>query len=299
MNELLHGLDFDPDIPPQLRRLQARQRKENSILYRAAALLRHRKAKGTKITNLSHANASYSSRDASFTALPEDLGVRKFDGDFARVVAADVSAAGDSDEVPVTDHHIDLSGWFLDLVVNRMHGLKFYQQRLVITPHLMAMGSFERVGHHIPPLQRVWDDVILLHEIKKIKDLDQEPHSHGAESIAHDEQGLIAIYTDKHGRNSGRVYCLQVVGYIKHQDNVSVRTMGGVVGHGHGLGHIPTNTGGAGEGMLEVTVVNCRNLPKTDLVGSCDPYVVLRSAGYEFKTKPVIPAAPHCAAPRF
>jgi len=126
--------------------------------------------------------------------------MRKFhDGDFLRIVSMDLDDSTWEEEV--LDHSIDLSGFYLDLVVNRMQGLQFYQNRLVITPHLIAMGGMEHAGHDKDERDQIWDDVILLHEVESVQDMNTE--SELDDRGFHDAQGLIAIRTTADGRNRG------------------------------------------------------------------------------------------------
>jgi len=60
--------------------------------------------------------------------------------------------------------------------------------------------------------------------------------------------------------------------------------------YGRGAGTVAGTVGGKmGKSAvkLEVTVVCCLNLPKKDLLGSCDAYVILKYEGFEFKTDTV------------
>ena len=117
-------------------------------------------------------------------------------------------------EEEVLDHSIDLSGFYLDLVVNRMQGLQFYQNRLVITPHLIAMGGMEHAGHDKDERDQIWDDVILLHEVESVQDMNTE--SELDDRGFHDAQGLIAIRTTADGRNRG--VCVGVCVYTRPCD---------------------------------------------------------------------------------
>jgi voltage-gated sodium channel len=58
-----------------------------------------------------------------------------------------------------------------------------------------------------------WDDVVPLHEIIEVKDL--EEFSSSADFFSPDSQGMLSIHTASTGHNKGRKYCLQIVGLLE------------------------------------------------------------------------------------
>jgi hypothetical protein len=58
-----------------------------------------------------------------------------------------------------------------------------------------------------------WDDVIPIHEIIEVQDLEQ--FSSSADFFSPDFQGMLSIHTALAGHNKGRKYCLQIVGLLE------------------------------------------------------------------------------------
>ena len=131
--------------PPDLRKLRER-RKANMGLARITKFVFNRK-KGPKLSSLANANNNPSTTDHTFQRTSSSERVRKFEGEFARAL----SGVGDSGCVPRKESNavptkkipglpLDLSGWHLDLLVNKLQGRHYIQQRLVITPQVIAIG---------------------------------------------------------------------------------------------------------------------------------------------------------------
>ena len=50
---------------------------------------------------------------------------------------------------------------------------------------------------------------------------------------------------------------------------------------------LSSKTQGIGKADLDITVVGCANLPKMDILGSCDPYVLVQAEGRLFRTRSI------------
>ena len=134
-----NGKEFEP---PQLRQLRERRRKANTGLARITKFVFPRK-KRPKLSHLANSNASPSTTDDTFQRTSSSEGVRKFEGEFARVLCSGrVPARKASDALVknIPGLPLDLSRWHLDLIVNKLQGRNYIQQRLVITPEVIAMG---------------------------------------------------------------------------------------------------------------------------------------------------------------
>ena len=121
--------------PPQLRQLRERRRKANTGLARITKFVFPRTP---KLSHLANSNANPSTTDKTFQRTHSSERVRKFEGEFARVLSGRVPALALVKKVPGLP--LDLSRWHLDLVVNKLQGRHYIQQRLVITPEVIVMG---------------------------------------------------------------------------------------------------------------------------------------------------------------
>ena len=143
MEQLLSGAQNAKEFePPQLRQLRERRRKANMGLERITKFVFPRK-KGPKLSHLANSNANPSTTDNTFQRTHSSERVRKFEGEFARVLSGRVPARKASSDAVVKDMPglpLDLSRWHLDLVVNKLQGRHYIQQRLVITQEVIAMG---------------------------------------------------------------------------------------------------------------------------------------------------------------
>ena len=83
-------------------------------------------------------------------------------GDFARAL---VFKNGRGTEAKVArdrpDLKVDLAGWHMELVANKLQGTEFFRQRLVVTQDVIAMGS--AASHRTNDTS--WDDIIPLEEV--------------------------------------------------------------------------------------------------------------------------------------
>lgn len=114
------------------------------------------------------------------------------------------------------DTQVDTSGWHLELVVNKLQGTEYFRQRLIITADVIAMGNptqhmfstslVTKNGKH------TWDDVLPLHQVTSVREIEGKNKEAAEEEQAPDEQGLLGIYTEAGGHNKGRKYCVQIVG---------------------------------------------------------------------------------------
>jgi hypothetical protein len=124
--------------PPQLKQLRERRRKANTGLSRITKFVFHQK----RLRHLANANANLSKTDkANFDRTHSSEHERKFEGEFARILSGRLPARKASEAVKdMPGLPLDLSRWHLDLVVNKLQGRHYIQQRLVITPEVIAMG---------------------------------------------------------------------------------------------------------------------------------------------------------------
>ena len=58
------------------------------------------------------------------------------------------------------DLKVDLSGWHMELVANKLQGTEFFRQRFVVTQDVIALGSTESLVN-----TKTWDDIIPLEEV--------------------------------------------------------------------------------------------------------------------------------------
>ena len=77
------------------------------------------------------------------------LGMRKIHGELGRVLDLFPPATAKAPPPPLAsdmgsclgDSNVDLTGWHMELIVNKLQGRLYCRQRLVITPHVIAMGG--------------------------------------------------------------------------------------------------------------------------------------------------------------
>ena len=148
MEQLLSG-SANLDEPLELLQLRERQRKENTGLARITKFVFPRLRKKGPRLHLANANVHPSTNDATFQRTPSSEHVRKFEGEFARALSGPNRVlSGRVPELEASDAvredlpglPLDLSCWHLDLVVNKLQGRNYIQQRLVITREVIAMG---------------------------------------------------------------------------------------------------------------------------------------------------------------
>ena len=109
---------------------------------------------------------------------------------------------------------MDLSGWHLELEgMRKLQGREMVPQRFVITPDVLALGRVDGDSANPDPSPgEEWDDVIPLHEIQKTQDLEKVHDGDDDDSglFEHLNLGLVAIFCEDGGYNTGRKYCVQL-----------------------------------------------------------------------------------------
>lgn len=229
LQDLLHR----GDEPTQLRKQRERHRPRGSsaMLLQRASSFASSSNMGVKDTPSSSVSLDLepapgiirapSSEGAQALQSPWLKTERKFEGEFARalVIKDDAEAELVKNE---EDTKVDISVWHLELVVNKLQGTEYFRQRLIITPDVIAMGtpmsslmqqSLSQSTKHKKNLpQHTWDDVVPLHQITSVRELEGQNKEAASEQQVPDEQCMLGIYTDVDGHNKGRKYCLQIVG---------------------------------------------------------------------------------------